>query len=76
MKIILELSDQESILNVETFMPRIRDSFQIYLRELRAEDLQGSAGIHRLKSELLLRVNKLMYPTKIDNILFKDVIIQ
>lgn len=76
MKIILEVTDQDAVTSVETFLPRIRDSFQIYLRELRAEDLQGSAGIYRLKTELLLRVNKLMYPTKVDNILFKDVLIQ
>ena len=38
---------------IEAVMPRIVDNFQIYLRELRLEDLRGSAGIYRLREELL-----------------------
>lgn len=76
MKIMLELDKQGSIATIESKLPIIRDSFQVYLRELRSEDLQGSAGIFRLKSELLLRINKLLYPVEVDNILFKDILIQ
>ena len=43
-------------------MPRIVDNFQVYLRELRIEDLQGAAGIYRLREELLLRVNAAVRP--------------
>ncbi len=32
---------------------RIIDNFQVYLRELRVDDLQGSAGMLRLREELL-----------------------
>ncbi len=38
-------------------MPRVVDQFQGYLRELRMDDLKGSAGIVRLKEELLRRIN-------------------
>ncbi|MCD6036107.1 MAG: Flagellar basal body-associated protein [Rickettsiales bacterium] len=76
MNVLLELSDQADVMQVEARLPRIRDAFQIYLRELRLEDLQGSKGVHRLREELLLRVNKELYPVKVNNILFKDILIQ
>lgn len=76
MKVTLELPDAETKAMVEAKMPRIRDMFQIYLRELRTSDLQGSAGLQRLREELLLRLNKILHPLKINDILFKEIIVQ
>ena len=56
--------------------PRIIDHFQVYLRELRVEDLRGSAGIYRLREELLARVNAAVKPTKVENVLFREVLVQ
>ena len=56
-KISLELADAGDISRIETVMPRIMDNFQVYLRELRIEDLKGAAGMYRLREELLTRVN-------------------
>ncbi len=72
----LELPSEEVKLRVEELMPRIIDQFQVYLRETRREDLNGSAGLYRLKEELLLRVNTALYPDKINSVLFKDFIVQ
>lgn len=76
MTVSLELANELQIPRIEEKMPRIRDSFQIFLRELRQEDLQGSAGIYRLREELLLRVNKVTYPAKVNDILFKEILVQ
>jgi flagellar FliL protein len=76
MTVSLEVAGELQIPTVERNMPRVRDSFQTYLRELRQEDLQGSAGLYRLREELLLRVNKVVYPAKINDILFKEVLVQ
>lgn len=57
-------------------MPRVLDLFQLYLRELRSGDLDGSAGIFRLKEELTRRINLELHPKKIDRVLFKEIIIQ
>ena len=54
-------------------MPRIVDKFQIYLRELRLEDLRGSAGIYRLREELLLRVGRGAGHVK--DVLFREMLI-
>lgn len=76
MMVTLELPNLKTKQSVEANMPRIRDSFQVYLRELRSSDLQGSAGVHRLREELLLRVNKVISPDAISDILFKEIIVQ
>lgn len=72
----LELEKQEDVRVVQTAMPRIVDNFQVYLRELRVEDLRGSAGLYRLREELLVRVNKAAAPAKVNDVLFKEMLIQ
>jgi flagellar protein FliL len=57
-------------------MPRIVDSFQVYLRELRVEDLQGAAGVHLLREELLTRVNASVKPVKVNDVLFREMLVQ
>lgn len=72
----LELSSAEDVAKVEEVLPRIVDSFQVYMRELRVEDLRGSAGIQRLREELLLRVNASVAPVVIEDVLFQEMIVQ
>lgn len=74
--ISLELEKQEDVAWIESVMPRIVDNFQIYLRELRIEDLRGSAGLARLREELLLRVNAAAQPVKVSDVLFRQMLIQ
>jgi len=76
MNISLEFSKKEMISQVEPNLPRVMDAFQIYLRELRIDDLNGSAGLFRLKEELQRRINMAIYPAKVDDILFKDIKVQ
>ena len=75
-KISLELADAGDISRIETVMPRIMDNFQVYLRELRIEDLKGAAGMYRLREELLTRVNVAAAPAKINDVLFKEMLVQ
>lgn len=75
-KVSLELASEEQSQKIEPFMPRVLDAFQVYLRELRASDLEGSAGLFRLKRELLKRINDAIYPVKVNDILFKEILIQ
>ena len=75
-RISLELADAGDIPRIETVMPRIMDNFQVYLRELRIEDLKGSAGMYRLREELLSRVNAAVAPAKIHDVLFREMLVQ
>jgi flagellar FliL protein len=72
----LELENATDIPRIEAVMPRIVDNFQIYLRELRVEDLRGSAGLYRLREELLARVNNAAQPAKVNDVLFKEMLVQ
>jgi len=56
-------------------LPNIIDSFQTFLREVRASDLNGSGSMLQLKEELVKRVNKVVYPVVIENILFKEMLV-
>jgi len=76
LRVALEFHDPEATEKLEQLMPRIIDNFQVYLRELRREDLNGSAGIYRLKEELLIRVNSAVYPIKVRDVLFKEMLVQ
>ena len=75
-KVVLELADQQMINQVQPVMPRVMDAFQTYLRELRPTDLDGSAGIYRLKEELTRRVNAAIAPARINAVLFKEIVVQ
>lgn len=72
----LELENPGDIELVTQNMPRIIDNFQIYLRELRIDDLQGSAGLYRLREELLRRVNLAARPARVKDVLFKEMLVQ
>jgi flagellar protein FliL len=74
--VILELARQSDVPQIEANLPRLLDTLNTYLRELRPSDLAGSAGIQRLREELLLRGNKTLAPVKINDILFKEIIVQ
>jgi flagellar protein FliL len=75
-KVTLELPDQALSAQIQPVMPRLMDTFQTYLRELRPTDLDGSAGLYRLKEELTRRVNAAIAPAHINAVLFKEIVIQ
>ncbi|NQU60532.1 MAG: flagellar basal body-associated FliL family protein [Rhodospirillales bacterium] len=75
-RVSLELASAGDVSRIETVMPRIMDNFQVYLRELRIEDLKGSAGMYRLREELLTRVNAAAAPAKVRDVLFKEMLVQ
>jgi flagellar FliL protein len=72
----LELDDDAQKAAIQPLMPRITDQFQAYLRELRLDDLKGSAGVLRLKEELLRRVNVAAAPYHVRDVLLKEMIVQ
>lgn len=74
--IALEVRDPAAMAMIEPRLPRVLDTFQVYLRELRRSDLEGSAGVYRLKEELHRRINLAVYPASVDNILFKEILVQ
>jgi flagellar protein FliL len=76
LSVSLELERAQDLPRLQAVMPRIIDNFQVYLRELRVEDLRGSSGIYRLREELLTRVNAATAPAKVVDVLFKEMLVQ
>lgn len=72
----LQVPEKAMIDQIQPQLPKVQDAFQLYLRELRLTDLQGSAGMFRLKEELQRRINLIVYPAKVDDILFRSLLVQ
>jgi flagellar protein FliL len=75
-KVVLEVKEEKQIEDIRPTMPRVTDIFQTYLRELRPSDINGSAGLFRLKEELTRRVNAAIAPIKVSAVLFKEIVVQ
>ncbi|HEY7799322.1 MAG TPA: flagellar basal body-associated FliL family protein [Hyphomonadaceae bacterium] len=74
--LVLESSDPHNFDAVPAAMPRLKDQLNSFLRELRVEDLNGSAGTYRLRRELMKRFNVAMAPAKVDAVLIEGMLIQ
>ncbi|MGV9005163.1 MAG: flagellar basal body-associated FliL family protein [Brevundimonas sp.] len=76
LKLTLEMSDPDLAPELQSEAPRMQDMFQTFLRELRPEDLAGSAGTFQLRAELLRRVNLVAAPGKVDAVLIEEMLVQ
>ncbi|CAN5174903.1 flagellar basal body-associated FliL family protein [soil metagenome] len=76
LKLTLEMKDAELAASLQEEAPRMQDMFQGFLRELRPEDLAGSAGSYQLRTEILRRVNLIAAPSKVDAVLIEERLVQ
>jgi flagellar protein FliL len=76
LKLTLEMHDAEVASTLQEETPRMKDMFQGFLRELRPEDLAGSAGNYQLRAEILRRVNLIAAPGKVDAVLIEEMLVQ
>ncbi|WP_439576097.1 flagellar basal body-associated protein FliL [Phreatobacter sp.] len=75
-RVALEVTDQKVADQIKPIMPRVVDAFQLYLREMRPSDIEGSAGIFRLRDELTRRVNTAVHPARVNAVLFREIVVQ
>jgi flagellar FliL protein len=72
----VEIPKPEDVEKVKAALPRLQDMMQTYLREMRPEELRGSAGTYRLREELLVRANVAVAPAKVSDVLFTQLLVQ
>jgi flagellar FliL protein len=72
----LEIAKQADVERVKAAMPRLQDLFLTYIREMRPQELRGSAGTYRLREELIARANLATTPARITDILFIQMLVQ
>ena len=76
LKLTLEMSDPYLAEHLQAEAPRLQDMFQGFLREIRPEELNGSAGTFQLRAEILRRVNLIAAPEKVDAVLIEEMLVQ
>ena len=76
LRLTLETKDAAVASHLQAETPRMQDMFQGFLRELRPEDLAGSAGSYQLRAEILRRVNLIAAPGKVDAVLIEEMLVQ
>ena len=76
LRLSLEVEDEPSAATVRQLMPRVLDGFQLYLRALTLDDVQGATGMQRLKEELTARVNLAVAPVAVTDVLLKEMLVQ
>lgn len=76
LKLTLEAPNDETVTALTEHVPRVNDQFNGFLREMRTDDLAGSAGAYRLRLELLRRVNLVIAPMQINAVLIEEMLVQ
>jgi flagellar protein FliL len=72
----LEVLKAEDADHVKAALPRLQDLFLTYIREMRPQELRGSAGTYRLREELIARANLAATPARVTDVLFTQMLIQ
>lgn len=76
LRFILVAADPANEEKINEKLPLILDGFQPFLRELRPEDLSGSAAVFRLKEEMLTRASRVAGQGIVTDVLIQDLIQQ
>lgn len=72
----LAVKNEEDAKQLEAVMPKVIDQFQVYLRSLRIDDLQGADGVQRMRDELLMRARAAAKPVEVEDVLIKSMLAQ
>jgi flagellar FliL protein len=76
LSLAFEVPDQDTADAITPDLPRLKDMFDGFLRELRPEDLSGSQGSYQLRMEIQRRVNLVIAPAKVNAVLIQEMLIQ
>ncbi len=72
----LELANEASRGRLTERMPRVRDAIIAYLSDRTLEELRGSEGLARAKSELLVRLAEVLPPGDVRALWVTDFVVQ
>lgn len=75
-RFMLEAKSAEKAEKLKAKLPLIIDSYQPFLRELRPEDISGSAAVFRIKEEMLIRATEAAGKSMVKDVLIQDLVQQ
>ena len=76
LRFVIVAANENKADEVKDKMPLIVDSLQSFLRELRPDDLAGSAAVYRIKEEMMVRMRRGFGAGSIQDVLIQDLIEQ
>jgi flagellar FliL protein len=76
LRFVIVAADEDKADEVKDKMPLIVDSLQSFLRELRPDDLAGSAAVYRIKEEMMVRMRRGFGAGSIEDVLIQDLVEQ
>ncbi len=74
LKLSIEVGNAANVSRIDPLLPRVTDTCQVFLRDLRPDDLQGSAGTARLRTELLRRISLALAPIPVNDVLITEIL--
>lgn len=75
LRLQLEIADPSVQPVLDARMGRVLDQYAAFLRELSPDDLAGSAGLHRVRLELLRRTNLAIAPARVEGVLITQMLV-
>ena len=76
LRFMLEARSADKVDKVKAKLPAIIDAYQPFLRELRPEDISGSAAVFRIKEEMLIRATEVTGKGMVKDVLIQDLVQQ
>ena len=72
----LEVAHAADVPVLQAAVPQILDIFQTYLRSMRPEELRGGEGTFRLREALMNRIDIVLAPVQLSDMLFTEMLVQ
>lgn len=69
----LQVASEEESQAIMEKVPMIKDSLIVFLRSLRATDFNSSSSTIYLKEEITKRINKIIAPLSVKEVLFQEI---
>ncbi|HSX54531.1 MAG TPA: flagellar basal body-associated FliL family protein [Sphingomonas sp.] len=76
LRFILVAADAGKVDSIKERLPVVLDALQPFLRELRPEDLAGSAAVFRIKEEMMSRTAQALGAGTVRDVLIQDLVQQ
>jgi flagellar FliL protein len=71
----VECSSADDLADLQEYLPRVLDVFQVYLRSLDLKDLRGTKNLAKLREALRVRIEQVIAPGKVKAVLFRDIVV-
>lgn len=76
LRFIIVAADRGKVARIEERLPAVLDALQPFLRELRPEDLAGSAAVFRIKEEMMARCADVLGASVVSDVLIQELLQQ